>query len=227
MLNFVGIIKDLHSLRTAFNKVSSPYIHVAIRPNTSFIDIIDMVNSTMAKLLIEECRKALIGNNYRGRLMQRREGDNTLIVYLENHHEGICGSLYILKTKYAQSLYDYLSSQAITYAIGCHHVDKFDFNRFTTDADHIRRYVKESDNFQDILSSSCIVYNNSCISNNITIGKLWTGLNRFFDNNGDEVIQHVKLGMDDGKYHIIIHEMSDTGYEGVINGTLRVSNKSY
>lgn len=38
--------------------------------------------------------------------MQRREGENTLLLYLEESKEGITGSLFIVKHKLAQKIYD-------------------------------------------------------------------------------------------------------------------------
>jgi hypothetical protein len=184
-MNFVGVIQNLHHLRTSFNRVEDPYLHVCIKPNTSSNDILEMVNSKMAVILLDECRKALTSMGYSRRYSQRREGDNLLMLYLETNGSGYNGGLFIIKYKHACKLYDYLTAYAISNALS-NNPDHFDLTRYAAHSNgSIGRNIVCSDDWLTTVNTPMLRGNqNGFLMNVLTVGKSWCGTFRYTENDG-------------------------------------------
>lgn len=222
-MNFIGLFSNLYQLRTAFNRVTESYIHVCFHPRSNTQEILSHLNSKMAPLLYDECRKALTSMGHHRRFMQRREGENTLLLYLEESKEGITGSLFIVKHKLAQKIYDNVTAYSVLNAAGGNSYDRFDIENYVSHSiGYIHRRTIRSDDFSAVYDSPLLKGGlDTCIQNPVTIGKQWCSVVRVLDQQGSEIVNHVKLGFDGVKYHRIIHEMTSEQYDLVVDELIR------
>lgn len=229
-MNFLGLIRDLHQLRTSFNKVLKPYLHIQISEHCDVTEVLKNVDSTMALTMVNECIHTLRSLGYSKRFHQRKEGENTLLLFLENHHDKIHGSLFILKSEYAKYLYDYLAAYQIVSAVPRVEGGLIDLNRYSKRSPYlIKRFFKQSHSIFDLFDGTIRevlehphAVELDYVTNPLSLNKLWCGVSRTHDVDGNEMIQHTKLGCEDGVYYYITHYMDADQYEFVLDELVRV-----